>query len=148
MAVVEGLLQGLGQIGIPVAIAPVDRQPQSPTISLGLQRRLQLAVLLVDGAHPAEMAVVVRDLLEALVGDAAPARDVAQEGDDVALPLGAAEAGEDDGVVGDGRGHMTGLGLRERRVARRERQLVVGDGHERTSKTWASSSASSRRRPV
>ena len=69
---------------------------------LRLQCRLQRAVLRVDGAHPAEVAVVVRDLFEALVRDAAPARDVAQEGDDVVLALGTAEAGEQDPVVGDG----------------------------------------------
>ena len=44
---------------------------------------------------------MVGDLFEPLVGDAAPARDVAQERDDVVLPLGPAEAGEQDRVVGD-----------------------------------------------
>jgi hypothetical protein len=80
--------------------------------ALRLQRRLQLAVVLVDGAVPAEVSVVMGDLFEALVGDAAPARDVAEKGDDVVLPLRAAESGEEDAVVCDGR--LDPLGPRRR----------------------------------
>src|SRR5699024_7610431 len=56
--------------------------------------------LLVDGGAAAQGAVVFGDLLEPLIGHAAPGGDVAQEGDDVVLALGAAEGGEQDRVVG------------------------------------------------
>ena len=49
------------------------------------------------------MTVVVRDLFEALIGDSAATRHVAQEGDDIVLALGAAESGKQDRVVRDRR---------------------------------------------
>ena len=64
------------------------------------------------GLTPAEVAIVVRDLLESLVGDAAAARHVAQERDDVVLPLGPAEAGQQDRVVGDRHLDVRGAGRR------------------------------------
>src|SRR5699024_6260017 len=67
---------------------------------LALQSRDEGAVLLVDGGAAAQGAVVLGDLLEPLIGHAAPGGDVAQEGDDVVLALGAAEGGEQDRVVG------------------------------------------------
>ena len=96
----------------PVAVAPVDGQVDAAPGELRLERGLERAVLRVDGAHAAEVAVVVRDLFEPLVGDAAPARDVAKERDDVLLPFGSAEAGEQDRVVGDGHLHERGPGGR------------------------------------
>ena len=55
---------------------------------------------------------MVGDLLEALLGDPAAARDVAEERDDVVLALGAAEGGEQDRVVRDGLLDVGGARLR------------------------------------
>ena len=63
------------------------------------QRVQQRAVLRVDRADPAEQEVVLPDLLEPLPGDAAAARDVLQERDDVVRALGAAEGEQQQGVV-------------------------------------------------
>ncbi len=116
-----GIRHRLVEVRRPVAVAPVHRQVDAAGGELRLQCGLQGTVLRVDGAHPAEVAVVVRDLFEALVGDAAPARDVAEEGDDVVLTLGTAEAGEQEAVVGDGLLHIGGAGCcgRARRTGRR-----------------------------
>ena len=93
------------------------------------------------GLTPPKRAVVVRDLLEPLVGDAAASRDVAEEGDDVVLALGAAEAGEQDAVVGD---RAVGvLGALPRGVARGADE--VDGGHQRTT---SGTSAEAIRRPV
>src|SRR5690606_36697134 len=51
-----------------------------------------------------EMAIMMRDLLEPLVGDAPAPGHIAQERDDLVLPLGASETGQQDRVVGDGLG--------------------------------------------
>ena len=47
------------------------------------------------------MAIVMRDLLEPLVGDPTTPRHVAQEGDHVVLALRPAESGQQDRVVRD-----------------------------------------------
>ena len=112
MAVGVQLAQGVGEVRRPEAVAPVDRQREPASGDLALERGLEGAVLLVDGADAAKMPVVVRHLLEPLVGDAAAAGDVAQVGDDVVLALRAAEAGEQDAVVG--RGGEDSRGCRER----------------------------------
>jgi hypothetical protein len=108
----------------PVAVAPVHGQVEAAGRELGIQCRLQLAVVLVDRRHPAEVTVVVRDLFEALVGDAAAGRDVAQERDDVVLTLGTAEAEQQHTVIRRGRRDVR----RSRR--RRSRRATHGDvGH-------------------
>ncbi len=108
--------------GIPVAVAPEHGEPDAAGGELRFDSRLEVAVLLVDGADAAVGAVVVRDLFEPFVRDSASAGDVAEERDDVVLALGAAEGGEEDGVVllrshpagfGDGvDGSHRGLGLK------------------------------------
>ena len=60
---------------------------------------------------------MVGDLFEALVGDAAAARDVAQERDHVVLALGPTEAREQDGVVCDRRLDVLGAVRRRRRLS-------------------------------
>jgi hypothetical protein len=102
VAGVMGVLQGVGDVGHPVAVAPVHRQLQAARRELGIQRRLQLTVVLVDRRHPAEVTVVMGDLFEALVRDAAARRDVAQERDHVLLTLGSAEAQQQHTVIRDG----------------------------------------------
>jgi hypothetical protein len=130
-----GLAHRVGHVGIPVAVAPDDRQVDAASLELRLEGRLELAVVLIDRAHAAEVAVVGRDLLEALLGDAATARDVAQERDHVVLPLGAAEAGQEDGVVVGRLRDVLGPALGRLRGVPDE--LAVGDsagvGHDRTS---------------
>ena len=106
------------EVRVPVAVAPQHRQVDAAAGELGLEGGLQLAVLLVDRADAAEVAVVVCDLFEALVGDAATARDVAQERDHVVLTLGAAEPGEQDRVVRDRLGDVLGSVLRRGRRTR------------------------------
>src|SRR5690606_17322354 len=82
VAVIGRLREGVLQVGIPVAVAPVHRQFDASRSEFCLHRLLQLAVLLVDRTHAPEMTVMMRDLLESLVGDAASPGDVAEEGDD------------------------------------------------------------------
>src|SRR5699024_240546 len=95
--------------------------------------------LLVDGGAAAQGAVVFGDLLEPLIGHAAPGGDVAQEGDDVVLALGAAEGGEQDRVV-DWSAH------RRLSVSRRIRWADGADGADRAGRA-ATSSARARPRP-
>ena len=109
VAGVVRVLQRLRDVGVPVAVAPEHRQPDAAGGELGFQGSLELAVLLVDGADAAVGPVVVGDLFEPLVGDAAAAGDVAEERNDVILALGPAEGGEQDGVVVLGR-HPAGFG--------------------------------------
>src|SRR5690625_198088 len=126
--------QGVGRVGLPVAVAEVDRQPQVPLGQLALQSRDEGAVLLVDGGAAAQGAVVFGDLLEPLIGHAAPGGDVAQEGDDVVLALGAAEGGEQDRVV-DWSAH------RSLSVSRRIRWADGADGADRAGRADGSDGA-------
>ena len=93
------VLEGLRDVGIPVAVAPEHGELDPALGKFGLDPGLELAVLRVNRADAAVGAVVVRDLFEPLVRDAAPARDVAQEGEHVLLAFGPAEGGEEYGVV-------------------------------------------------
>ncbi len=128
-------LDGFRDVRRPVAVAPVDRQVDAAGGQLGLEGRLQRAVLRVDRGNAAVLAVVVGHLLEALVGDAAAGGDVAQERDDVVLPLRAAEGRQQDRVVGLGC-HDAVFVVADARVE--------GLAHRRTSAT----SAVEMRRPV
>ena len=96
---VVSVLQDGGDVGIPVAVAPKDGKLDAAVGQLSLDRGLQLPVLLVDGADATECAVVVRDLFQPLVRDAAATGDVAQEGNDVILAFGATEGRQQHGVV-------------------------------------------------
>ena len=154
--------EGVREVGLPVAVAPVHGQVQAAGGQLGLDGRLQRAVLRVDGADAAVGAVVGGDLLEALVRDAAPARDVAQERDHVVLALGPAEGGEQQGVVVLGGHHAAhvvvdaGGGLLGRPEGRGDAGVragvdgrvgagLGGGGHQAST---SAISAVSRRRPV
>ena len=64
MTVVVRLLQRVGDVRHPVAVSPVHRQAEVARGDLGVERRLQLAVVLVDRRDTAEVPVVVRDLFE------------------------------------------------------------------------------------
>ncbi len=97
--VVAHLPQRVGEVGVPVAVAEVDRQPDPVRGELGLERRDQIAVLLVDRADAAEELVVMADLREPLARDVASARDVLEERDHVVGPLGAAERDDEQRVV-------------------------------------------------
>ena len=133
--------QRVAQVRVPVAVAPEHGKVDAAGCELGFERRLQLAVLVVDRAHAAEVAVVVGDLFEALLGDAATTGDVAQERDDVVLALGPAETGEEDRVVRDRFGDVLRAGGRRIRRTENARQRFR---HCRTS----TSSAAVIRRPV
>ena len=132
------VLKRLRDVGVPVAVAPEDRQVDAPAGEFGLHGGLERAVLLVNRADAAVGAVVVRDLFEPLVRDAAAPGDVAEERDDVLLALRAAEGGQEDGVVLLG-SHPAGLGD------------GVHCGHlgvERTHARTSTISAALTRRPV
>ena len=58
-------------VGRPVAVAPVHRQVDPAAGELRFQRREQLAVVLIDRTHAAEVAIVTGDRLQALIRDAA-----------------------------------------------------------------------------
>jgi hypothetical protein len=58
---------GLVGVGRPVAVTPDDGKVDAALGELDLDRRLELAVLRVDGADTAERTVVVGDLFEALL---------------------------------------------------------------------------------
>ena len=62
--------QRVGQVGRPVAVAPVDRQVEAVRREVGLERRDQRAVLRVDRADAAEAEVVLADLQQPLARDA------------------------------------------------------------------------------
>ena len=90
----------IGEHRAPSCGCPSTRGRSTPWASKSAgMASTQAAVLLVDGAHPTEVLVVLADLSEPLVGDAPAARDVAQERQDVIGPLGTAEGHEQQGVV-------------------------------------------------
>ena len=102
VAVVDHRAQGVGQVGRPVAVAPVDGQVQAVLGEVLAQRVQQFPVLGVDGADAAEQEVVLPHLLEPLAGDAAATGDVLQERDHVVGAFGAAEGQQQQGVIGAG----------------------------------------------
>ena len=140
---VVDLLEGLRDVGGPVPVAPEDGQVDAAGGEFGLDAGLEFAVLGVDGADAAVGAVVVRDLFEALVRDAAAAGDVAQERKDVILAFRAAEGGEQHGVIGL-RGHSAGFGHLVDGGVGCDGVLGIQRAHERTSAI----SAALTRRPV
>ncbi len=134
------LAHRVGDVRLPVAVAPEHRQVDVAARQFGLERCLQRPVLLVDGADSAEGPVVVRHLFQALVGDSATSGDVAQKRDHIVLALGPTETRQQDGVVGHG--NLDVLGTRRRRVG--GAHDAVGDSHDSTSAI----SPTSTRRPV
>ena len=97
------LAERVGQERVPVAVAEVDRQVDAVRVELDSQGCDQRPVLGVDRADAAEELVVMRDLLEPLARDVAPARDVFEEGDHVVHPLRPAERDDEDRVEARGR---------------------------------------------
>ena len=91
----------VAEIGIPVAIAPVDGEAHACVGEGALKGGSLASALLVDGAHPAEVGVMLTDLGEPFARDATTAGDVLQEGDHVVGSFGSAETHEEDGVVGE-----------------------------------------------
>src|SRR5699024_5026813 len=72
---VAGLVGGVQrviEVGVPVAVAPVDGKVQSAGGQFLGQGSAQAPVLPIDGADSAEVAVVGGDVLEPFVRDAAP----------------------------------------------------------------------------
>ncbi len=90
----------------PVAVAPVDRQVQAVLGEVLAQGVQQGPVLVVDGADAAEEEVVLADLLEAFLGDAAAARSRSPGTGPRRPGLGAAEREQQQGVVGAGIEHV------------------------------------------
>src|SRR5690606_22357750 len=85
--------------GRPVAVAEVDGELDPLRRQRLADARDQRPVLLVDGALAAEVVIVLGDALQPLARDAAPARDVLQEGKDVFGALRAAERHEQERIV-------------------------------------------------
>ncbi len=90
-AVLLHLQHGVSQQGVPVAIAPVNRQARSILGKFGLERRDQSPVLFVDRALAAEVVIVLRHLQHALTRHVLSAQDVFQERHYVRGAFGAAE---------------------------------------------------------
>ena len=89
----------LGEVGRPVAVAPVDRQVQAVGREVRLDRRDQRAVLRVDRADAAEAEVVLGHLEQPLARDPAAPGDVLQERQHVVRPLRPAEGHQQERVV-------------------------------------------------
>jgi hypothetical protein len=100
------LAQGVDQVGVPVPVAPVQRQAEAAGVELGPQRGEQGPVLVVDRAAAAEVEVVLGHGLEPLGRDAPAPGDVLEEGHHVVGLLGAAEGQQQDRVVGVGGGRV------------------------------------------
>ena len=94
----------VGEVGVPVAVAEVDRQVEPLLGQVLLQRGDERPVLVVDRAASAEEEVVLADLLEPLTRDAPPAGDVLEERHDVLGLLRAPEGEHEESVVGSGVG--------------------------------------------
>src|SRR5690606_19512231 len=86
-------------IGIPVAIAEIDRQQNLMTAQLVTQRGNQRAVLRIDRAHPAEMEIVLRHFVQPLAWHIPSAGDIFEKGNDVLGALRSAKRKEKQGVV-------------------------------------------------
>src|SRR5690606_9132385 len=99
-AVVGHAPQGVGEVGVPVAVAPVDRQVDAVRGEVLLDRGDQCAVLVVDRAPATEAVVVLPDLLEAFDRDVLADGDVLQERHHVLGLLGSAEGHQQQRVVG------------------------------------------------
>ncbi len=96
-AVTAHPLESLTEKRRPVAITPVHGQ----RCELGFQRGKQCPVLVVDRAAAAEPPVVLGDLGQPVIGDTAPAGDVAQERHDVLGRLRSTEGDQEQRVDPD-----------------------------------------------
>ena len=110
------LAEGVGEVGVPVAVAPVDGETaEAVGVEVRADSREQSAALIVDRAPPAEVVVVLPDCLQPLARDAATSRDVLEERHDVARLLGSTERHEEQCVVrvgGMSRRHGFDLAIR------------------------------------
>ncbi len=96
------LAQGVGQVGRPVAVAPVHGQIESVFREVLAQGVEQRPVLAVDRADSAEEEVVLADFLQPLLGDSPATGDVREERNHVVRSFGASEGEQQQGVVGSG----------------------------------------------
>src|ERR671912_388211 len=87
------------QVGLPIPVAPVDRQVDPGGREVGFEGRDQCSVLIVDRRPAAEQEVVLPRLCEALARNAPPAGDVLEERQDVLRTLRPSEAQEEQGVI-------------------------------------------------
>src|SRR5439155_14240384 len=98
-----------GQERVPIAHPDVDRERPAALGEPALDRpRLALGELVVGGAA-ADFLVMMLDLAQALVRNAAAGGDVAEEGKDLLGSRGPAESDEEHGVDGSpraARGHV------------------------------------------
>ena len=91
--------QRLGEVGMPMAHAGVDRQRPPGVRERGPERRrLPLGQLSERGSPARHLLVVARDLLDALARDPAAARDVVEEGANLLAGGGPPERDQQDGV--------------------------------------------------
>ncbi len=103
-AVVSHLADGVGQIRMPVAIAPVDGERAAGPHELGVEGSDEGSILRVDRAHSPEPLVLLGHDLQSLRRDVAPAGHVLEEGEDVVGALWPTERHHDHGVVRLGHG--------------------------------------------
>lgn len=97
--------EGVADHGVPVPVAEVDGQGDAGAVEFGAEVGDDGAVLLVDGADPAEAFVVMGDFEFAFFGHVAATEDVVEEGHDVVHSFGAAEGHDENGIVFPGGVH-------------------------------------------
>ena len=93
------LLQSFGQHGMPIAIAPVDRDLGSMLRQFAFESCNQFTGLLVDRTLAAEMVVMFGDRQHALPRNIPPAQNVFQERNHILRALGPAEGDNQNRVV-------------------------------------------------
>src|SRR5262252_6606358 len=84
---------------MPVSVSPIDRKIGAVLRKFILDRRNQVARLLVDGTLSIEVVIVFGDGQHALAGNVASAKDVFEEGNHVIVTLRTAEGDNQDCVV-------------------------------------------------
>lgn len=94
------LTDGVGEVGCPVAIAPIDGKREKR-----FEAGKEFAALGIDGGDAIEVVVMFGHFEKALSRDVAAAEDIFEEGDDVVFAFGAAEADQEKGIKGGGVRH-------------------------------------------
>ncbi len=94
------LAQRVGEKRMPVAIAPVNRNPRTQAREFALKAGDQRAILIVDRALAAEVIVMLGDFEHAFTRNVAAAQNVLEERDHVVGLFRTAEGEYDNGVVG------------------------------------------------
>lgn len=99
------LAQRIGQQRVPVAIAPVDRQLQPGPLKFMLGRPDQIAILLIDGTHPAKAVIVLGHFGLSCRRNIASAKHIIEKRQDIAGTFGASERHDHQSIKWGSRVH-------------------------------------------